>query len=785
MSSEDIAVIPMETAASDHEVCSFLKEPTPSHLRLGSSNMPSPAPVVKETRKRLRSSSLMSSEALKRIEKLRSDLHDTAHAILDQKPLSVSYSSVFKSVEMLCVYKHSEQSRLADFIFQAIDERISSWELPYLQTEESNGVEFQVVILKFVDDFESWAKRLELLEQLFLFVDRSYLLHHPKKKTILEYGMNRFASRFIYQKSDDTSVLTEIQALLKRVHFESRHSLAQDDVSFAGQNESQLLFSKFLAIVLRLDYQLSFSSEAGLAAIITANYKLLKNVWLEDSGSYLVVVLDTLAKESQSLIACGLSQERVESILRTLKWNLIFADYESVLQMSLPNILKQNHYDHLKAIWKLSEIAMLESAFDACRSFTYIWGRIVQSQTQAIVDDFEAQTQKLIPNLFCFWSKIDGIVLECFNTETIVFETRSALGKALGSKKSSSLVISQLSKYCDSFFKQIRKSKERDLYPQFEAEVLSVFKLLPNKTDFVMLYERDLSKRMLMGKTFNFSIENKLLKSILAVVGEGDETSNLVAMFRDMETSKELYGLVQLDCLKQVEFNALVLEKKFWPDIPNPIASIAIPDILGKALDEFTSTYHGQSEKQKFHKLDWSNYLLHQIVLSVSFASGPKELSVNLLQASILIQFEAHDKISFADLLERTKMNPKHLRKVLASLSTERYPILVLKDSGVEFNFEAEIKLNKARIPMVRERETEVSDEASEVYHKSVNPCVRAAIVRVMKQDKQMMFPELLSQVLKRIEASLVAIVKENIEYLISNEYIKREADGVTMTYIP
>lgn len=778
----------METAASDYETSSFLKESTPSHLRLGSSNLPSPTPVIKENRKRLRSSSLMNEEVQKRMESLRSDLQAIAVNVLEQKSLLVSYASVFKSVELLCVHKHSEQGRLADFLFQAIDRQLSSWNIPYLQKEfdgSDNTDDYRAEIQHFVEDFQSWVKRLELLAQLFLFLDRSYLLHHPKKRTILEYGLNQFACRTIYQDSDKALILKKLQLLVTKIHYDCTSLSERKNGTFAGQKESQILFSCFFKIILRLDYQNVFLSQSGLSAIIGANYKQLKTVWLDRGKEYLNVVLDKLAAESLSLAGCGVPPEKVESILKTLKWNLIFSDFEEVLEMSLPFLLHQETYEYLKTLWKLCESAMVEAAFDACRSFTYIWGRLIQKQTHDIVDQSRNEPTTLIPNLFSLWERVGKTVRECFNVEPMVFETRSAQGKALGSKASSTFVLIQLSKYCDAFFKLFRKSKDKDVYPQFESEVLTVFKLLPNKIEFIALYERDLSKRMLLGKSFNFSIENKLVESILAVVGEGDETSNLLAMFRDMEKSRTLYGLTQLTCLAQAEFNPLVLEKKFWPEVPNPISAIALPESLGQALDEFTSKYHEQSEKHKFHKLDWSNYLLHQIILSVPFASGPKELSINLLQASVLMHFDESETLSISELLQRTKMDHRQLKKVLASLTTERYPILILREEQVGFNYLAEMKSNRVRIPMLREKETEMVDDASKVIQKSMNPSVRAAIVRIMKKEKQMVYPELLSKALEFVEAALVAIAKENIEYLISNEYLKRDVDGVTMTYIP
>lgn len=721
------------------------------------------------------------------MEQLLLDLQETAVAVLEEIPLLVSYSGVYKSVETLCVYKHIEQSRLADFLFQSIDRQLSTWEIPCLQqkADGSDSGDCLTDILLFVENFQSWLNRLELLEQLFLFIDRSYLLPHPKKKTILEYGLNKFADRFLYRSSGDTLILENFELLVKKIHYEWRSSFDQEFLNSGRPNEFEIRYQLLISAIIRLDYHHSFLSNSGFTAILVGNYKQLKGLWLEQGGEYLKIVLDSLSSESKTLITSRVPQNYVEYVLRTLKWDLIFSNFEEVLEMSLPILLQRELLDYLKGTWKLCEVAMSEAGFDACRSFTYIWGRLIQKLTAEVVERSKIDPPTLIPSLFAFWERAGKIVEACFDVESVMFETRSAQGKALGSKGLGSFVHIQLARYCDLFFKLARKSKEENLYDRFENEVLTIFKLLPSKSDFMALYERDLSKRMLFGKSFNFDMELRLVDLLLAVVGESDESSNVLAMFRDMENSKEIHSLVQLKCMPNVEFNALVLEKKYWPEVPNPIPNIALPESLSGALDEFTSRYQAQSEKHNFQKLDWSNYLLHLITVSVPFTSGSRELIISVLQASILMHFDEADRISIAELLKKTKMDKRQLKKILASLSTEKYPILIVGEEEVEFNFQAELKGYRIKIPMLREKEVEVADEATKVIQKSINPSVRAFVVRCMKQEKQMMYPELLSRVLEAKQGVLVVAVKENIEYLIANDYLKREPDGVTMTYIP
>ncbi|KAF7582422.1 Cullin family protein [Clavispora lusitaniae] len=773
------------TPYPDFEDSPRLDEDTISHLRSGSPNYPSSSQVNK-SRKKLRSERVLGGDDMKtKLDAVRSDVHNIIISVLNNEPVSRSFSSIYKSVELLSIYKHSEQAHLADFVFNAIQERLVSEVVPEVQAtfESLTNVDesYCDCITSFNKCVESWTKCLELLEQLLLFMNRSYLLHHPKKHTILEFGIIQFSLQIIY--NEDSLIRKKIVILLRKIHILSR-STNVDDIRDLNE-----LANSFVGTIARLDFKGEILGGSGLEKILLPNYKQLKSTWIEEGNDYLRVALDALSAESSFLIGCGLSEQVVMNILKKLKWELIFQDFSQVLDISLTYMIQPQNIEYLKTLWNLCQSSMDDYAVDSCRTFVYAWGCFVRNDIESTIRESKLKNSSLIPELVASFDNLNKLATECLNDDAIGFESRNAQSKALANKDYNNYVLLQLSKYCDNFFKQSRKTKDVNSFAQFEKEVVTVFKLITYKADFMLIYERDLSKRMLLGRSFNLALERKLSEAILGVVGEGDEGSNLRAMFRDVETSRSLYNPTPIDCLPGVEFNAMVLEKKFWPEIPGSGCDIALPNILSQALGEFSCKYEEQGEKHKFHKLDWTNFSLHQIVLLVEFDSGQKELSINLLQASVLMLFEDVDEIHYNELKMRTKMEERQLKKVLSSFTTERCPILILRGDVVIFNRSAELKNARTRVPMTREREIDATDDFSKVIEKNRDPEVRAALVRTMKQSKSILYAELLANVLHTMEqrgTSLsVHTVKEGIEYLISNEYIRRDADGVTLVYVP
>lgn len=437
-----------------------------------------------------------------------------------------------------------------------------------------------------------------------------------------------------------------------------------------------------------------------------------------------------------------------------------------------------------------------EYQLDAMSIFVYEWGQHIIHSIKEIIDSNKSNLKKIIPLLVESNLKYKSIAGDKFNkNELFEFEFRKSFTKSFNEKKINTLIIFQLCKYCDSFFKNINKKSNKDesinlSFNEFQQHVLIIFKALNNKNDFISHYKKELSKRLLLGKSPSYSLERKLVESFLKLIGEGEETVGLQIMFKDLELSKEKYSLMTLDD-STVDFTALVLEQKHWPEMPKLDSDIILLPQLTTILDSFTALYHNSDEKLKNRTLDWSHYPLHQLTIKANFDNGEKELDVNLLQAIVILLFNDKNSYTYDEIFALSNISDKLLKKVLGSLSSDKYRILLKDNATYSFNSKFTDKATKIKITLSKDREISTGlfdSDATKALERNRSVEFRSALVRVMKSAKRISYLDLLTQTLPLVEKNgpcTIADLKSNLEYLIENEFVKRELDGQSLSYIP
>ena len=83
-------------------------------------------------------------------------------------------------------------------------------------------------------------------------------------------------------------------------------------------------------------------------------------------------------------------------------------------------------------------------------------------------------------------------------------------------------------------------------------------------------------------------------------------------------------------------------------------------------LDAFVAFY---KSKHQGRKLDW-DHSLGTTTLKARFKAGPKELTVSLYQAIVLLLFNDAAEIGYSQILEATRMglwSPHRVRRVLTA----------------------------------------------------------------------------------------------------------------------
>ncbi|KAM9918695.1 hypothetical protein OXX59_008476 [Metschnikowia pulcherrima] len=686
-----------------------------------------------------------------------------------------SFALIYADVERLCLASHSAQARLAKHVFDKIDSEIASKIQPRISMCLSCDMKESPVTAaeEFLNICDDWIVLLTSLSKLFLYLDRSYLLHHPKHPSIKNHGIQsllkaintKVDSQDAKQRKNDR--LCALVASLLRETRSNRSNLALYNLT-----------KRLISTLKRVDVGHILNANNSFESIIVDEYFASKKKWMLDEETYVLNLLRSMNDDSNLLLESGENPDVVRKIFKDIRWNFLLVDLNYRLAPALPILTTIENRPYFQALKALCGTSMADYGSDSMNILLLVWRRYVEIRAKRVPLDSE-----IITNILSLWQDLNAICQQGVKSNLFAFEVRYGLANAFKSKDFSGAIVNSLSRFCDTAMKQTNKSNE--IISDLKDKMLIIFKLISDKLAFISVYERDLSKRILMSKNFDSTAEEQIVDAIESVLGETEVNIRLRVMLRDYVESKASYSHVKLPNAQETDFSALVLEKKIWPDVPGFSEDVCLPQALKSILKDFEVLF-GSNEKRKV--LDWKSFMLHQITFTAHFAAGPKELEVNLSQAVVLMLFEESDVMSITQILESTKMGERLLRRVLGTLSTSRYPILQMSGDLVSFNDSFTDKSSKIKLVMGKEKDTSPADEPKAAVERGRSSECRSTLVRIMKSEGTLIYTELLGKAIEALTPRGVPNVqdlKTEIEYLISMDYLARDADGKNLTYIP
>jgi len=262
-------------------------------------------------------------------------------------------------------------------------------------------------------------------------------------------------------------------------------------------------------------------------------------------------------------------------------------------------------------------------------------------------------------------------------------------------------------------------------------------------------------------------------------------TSKLEGMFKDMEVSKDImqafrdskeFKLVRGD----IDMNVYVLTQGFWP--ANAPIELQLPIDMSEYQDLFKKFY---TSKHNGRKLMWQN-TWGFCILKSSFSGGKKELQVSLFQTVVLLLFNTSETWTFAEIAQATGIEPNELKRVLSSLSIQKYKVLIKQDTKGKditdkdvftYNSKFKAKLVRIKINHLQMRETvEENTKTIEGVMQDRQYQIDAAIVRIMKTRKTLNHTQLVNELYEQLKFPVKPVdLKKRIERLIQQEYLERD----------
>eukprot|EP01113_Clastostelium_recurvatum_P013364 TRINITY_DN1704_c0_g1_i1.p1 TRINITY_DN1704_c0_g1~~TRINITY_DN1704_c0_g1_i1.p1 ORF type:complete len:773 (-),score=271.49 TRINITY_DN1704_c0_g1_i1:54-2312(-) len=349
-----------------------------------------------------------------------------------------------------------------------------------------------------------------------------------------------------------------------------------------------------------------------------------------------------------------------------------------------------------------------------------------------------------------------------------------------------------LARYCDLILKKgpMHVTDETEMENTLN-DVVSLFKYLPDKDVFMMVYHKLLSRRLITDTTGNEDAEASMISKLKGSQGF-EYCMKLQRMITDMALSKDIntdfQGWLEDKSMKLAyNFTIFVLATGSWPLVPPP-SNFNIPNDMMGAISSFKQYYEN---KYAGRKLTYLHHVSRAEIDSKAIRGKVFKLSVSTYQMGVLILFNTASTLTRKDL-DSTGLNDTILKgAVIALIKTG---ILTGPEDPKDWNddatFSINMKLSPKKIRINCNISVSLGDEKSGGgVNVDVNKAeieqdrqykLRAAVVRIMKSRKILSHNELIAECTSQVSrwfTPKITTVKKVIEYLIDQDYLKRAAD--------
>ncbi|XP_075726383.1 cullin-3-A [Rhipicephalus microplus] len=532
------------------------------------------------------------------------------------------------------------------------------------------------------------------------------------------------------------------------------------------------------------------------------------------SLAYFDKVEEHIEKESERAKQC-LNESTVISIVRVLETELIGECMNDILEKEGPGIKLM-----LKN-WMMEDLAhafrLVNRVQGGQKSFFKCVSKHLRDIGSLIVRE-EGDRVGLIPRLIELKSRVDRILRHCFDGDYLAEQVIAKDIEHILSLTEKSPEL--LSAFVDDTLRRgILRMTDQEI-DSLLKKVAEIFGFLPDKDLFVSSYTQHLAKRLLACEDTSYDAEKRVVAKLKNECG-CLFTHRLETLFKDLYHSdaltQEFNEAVSSSRmgLNKLHLNVRVLTAGFWP-LSWATQPSNIPTVPGKAFETFRRFYLA---KYKGRQLTLQPQLGSADMNAVfygpweepspsrdanSSASKPRTytIQVSTPQMCVLMLFNNHDKLTFADIASETNFPEKDLMQALHSLCSGKScgPVLTKTPATEQIEYCHVFAVNDAFTATGKEVKVQPACGRKESASTSCTDTkarideerkynIDTAIVKVMKSRRMLLHENLVIEVTELLRARFTPspdALKKRVDALIEREYMERETkDPHLYVYIP
>jgi cullin 4 len=627
--------------------------------------------------------------------------------------------------------------------------------------------------LELVD--QQWIDHCEhmlVIRNIFLYLDQSFVLNSPGRKSIWEMGVALFRERLEFKQDLEKKLLSGILSTIN----------AERD----GQAVDTQLLHRLIGMLSSMgSYKDKFETPFLQESRRFFREEGLQLVGATDAAVYLQHVEHRLAQ------AMAMVTHYLDNFSQ---YPLICVIEETLLVPHMAVLISRGagaSFEHFR-LEDLNRLYVMAGRVDGLGLLKEAWAGYIRSVGQAYLNTtVEALSDRdTMSQLLVFQDKVDAILKQAFcNNDEFRICLKLSFEHVINIKQG--YMAELIARYVD------RKLRGEKGVTDFEVEnnlekVIKIFQHLQGKDVFEAFYKKLLAKRLLLGKSSNFDNESMMLSKLKAECGV-EFTAKLEGMFTDIGLSKDTMVAYaehrraahteRCPPSPEVDTEIQILTTGFWPTYPK--LAVNLPLELARQRDQFAVFYN---EKYQGRRLAWI-HAADRCIVSARFPKCKKEFELSLLQTRVLLCFNRTARLSFLDIKSESGVNDDELRRVLQSLACGKIGtrVLVKEPKGrdvmdidaftVDLGFtnkQFRIKINTIQM---KETAEEIEKTHEEVFRERQYQ-VDAILVRQMKARKTLSHNELMSGTLSQLRfTARAADVKQRIESLIERDFMQRDPD--------
>lgn len=714
------------------------------------------------------------------------------------------YETLYRSVEDLC---HRKQEQvLYDMLKSKTEAFLAGEVLKGIKADwkSGNNIAMLSVVLRH---WKRWSQISILLRSIFSYLDHAYLQQNKSLPRLNDLFINLFRKMLFDPKNGGVGKMV-VQGMCDLIDQDRR-----DDGAFAPELLREAVLMMHVCNIYGKHFEPRFLE-------LSAEYFTEFAEERRATNSVKVFIHDydrLLKKEDYRCNAYNLDSTTKKQLMDGARRILIVQDSERLLDIeNVSKLLDENDIGSMAALYELLRMSNLHMRLKDP------WETYIKKRGATIVGDV-SRGDSMIVRLLELRRRLDIMVREAFaRREEFTYALREAFGSFINDKNvasawgsGTSMVGEMIAKYVDMLLrggiKTIPQILLSDLKDRTAAEqsgqsstadedaeldrqldsALELFRFIEGKDVFEAFYKKDLSRRLLMGRSASRDAERNMIGKLKSECGSSF-TQNLEQMFKDMELAREEMGHYKQwqegrgkpETASALDLHVNILSAASWPTYPE--VKLNVPNDVLAYIEQFERFYKG---KHTGRKLIWKHNLSHCVVKAV-FEKGTKELLVSAQQAVVLTLFNdipADGHLSYEQISQSTGLAGPELARTLQSLACGKARVLRKHPVGREVSETDTFTVNRAfkdpkfRVKINQIQLQETQDENRETHERVAADRqfeTQAAIVRIMKSRKTLTHALLVAEVInhtKKRGAMEPADIKANIEKLIEKDYLERE----------